>query len=75
MKINIKLRGSNVTGGGGGGVGWGCAQRADLEGATARGVEGGGVEAVVGGGQQRVCHQPLRTALHTISIRLQNRLS
>ena len=37
--------------------------------------EGGGGAIVGGGGQQRGCLQPLRTALHTINISLQNSLS
>ena len=47
-------------------VGWGGGQK--------RGG-GGGVEPIVGvGGQQWGCVQLLRTALHTISISLQNSL-
>ena len=66
-----------TTGGGGGGV----HQGSDGEGWPTLGWGqqrggGGGVGAIEGeGGQQWGCRQPLRTALHNISISLQNSLS
>ena len=84
MKISIKLRvfsdrlfvSSHRGGGVGVSVGWGGG------GGGISGLGGGG-NSVVGadsggnseGGQQSGCLQPLRTALHTISISLQNSLS
>ena len=84
MKISIKLRVFNdrlfvrsVATGGGGGMG-GVQRGSDGGGGQHWGggqQRGGGVGGGNGGGQQWGCRQPLRTALHNISISFQNNLS
>ena len=76
MKISIKLRVFSdrlFVSRRGGGVHWGS----DGEGGGQQ--RGGGGGAIVGGGGSTVggggCRQPIRTALHNISISFQNSLS
>ena len=84
MKISIKLRVFNDRlfvsshgrrGGGGGGGGMGVYTGGLMEGVGNIGVGGNNAVGAIGGGQQWGCCQPLRTALHNMSINLQNSLS
>ena len=67
---NSKMRlGAEGEGGGRWATKWGGGQHSGVEGNSG----GGGLEALVGGLTVGVgCLQPLRTALHTISLSLQN---
>ena len=64
-------------GGGGGGGGGGDGVGVYTGGLMGRGGQqwSGGGNSAVGGGQKWGCRQPLRTALHNISISVENSLS